>query len=186
MGVRLLRLPAHVLGLAVKATTRPTRRARSKGKPPLLKMPDRDVRRFLGKVVHIEDGHWRWSGQSKILGDPPYRYGFFVYDHRQYSARKVAYILRYRKEPPDNLYPLCGDWECVRPDHQGVGSGKRSQRNWGVQTACVHGHPWTAESTYMTKRGSRECKICRRELDKRRYREDPERRHRIKRSNAAA
>lgn len=42
--------------------------------------------------------------------------------------------------------------------------------NWALaRGACLHGHPWTEQNTYLGRNGSPTCRTCRREGMRRRY-----------------
>lgn len=75
------------------------------------------------------------------------------------------------------LHPLSGD-NLMLTDrgHRHCKTCQRmKQREWQrahakgprpVQTHCIHGHP--LDDAYVAPRGSRECRVCRREIDRRR------------------
>lgn len=70
---------------------------------------------------------------------------------------------------------LCRNPSCCNPDHlEPVTQRENIMRGLGLaavnasRVVCVHGHPFDGANTYRPPRGSRECKTCRREADRRR------------------
>ena len=59
-------------------------------------------------VLH---GHMQWTGS--LRGGMPN----LVYRQQQYSARRVAFLIRYGREPIGRVLPGCGRTWCVAPDH---------------------------------------------------------------------
>lgn len=155
-----------------------------KGQYERKRQPIRD--RFEAKVERTEDGHWLWTGSITKngygkIGEGGKRTGWLL-------AHRVSWEI-YRGPIPEGLTidHLCRVRHCVNPDHLEPvtlqtnlhrGEGKR-----GSQTHCQKGHEFTLENTYITKAGTRVCRICRRDYDrkrwpKRRATENPKRRER--------
>jgi len=73
----------------------------------------------------------------------------------------------------------CDNPACFRYDHLTIGTqadnmrdmhSKGRDRNGNqLKTHCKHGHEFTEENTTRTRRGGRECKTCRGDIQ-RRYR----------------
>lgn len=126
--------------------------------------------RFLAKVQDGEPGCWEWAGSRDRDG-----YGRFKLDGRPQMAHRVAFEL-WRGEIPDGLQidHLCRNPGCVNPNHLEVvtsrentlrGEGPAAEN--GRKTHCKRGHEFTEENTYLSAKG-RECRICRREADRKR------------------
>ena len=71
---------------------------------------------------------------------------------------------------------LCRNRACCNPAHleivthrENMQRGTGMDRIHAVKTHCFRGHEFDLVNTYWTGKGSRTCKVCRREADKRRY-----------------
>lgn len=118
--------------------------------------------------ARVEVGHplgcWEWVGALTDKG-----YGVTKWGGRHRPTHRVAYELL--KGPiPDGLHidHLCRVRHCVNPDHlepvplvenvlRGAGAPAVNAR----KTHCIRGHAFTPENTFHTRRGGRECRICR-------------------------
>ena len=113
---------------------------------------------------------WLWTGASHGKDG----YGAFKSPPGMSRlAHRVAWQLTHGSPPPEGLVldHLCRVRRCVNPAHlepiENLANLKRG--NWkGYWTHCINGHEFTPENTYVNPRGTRECRICRREIDKRR------------------
>jgi hypothetical protein len=70
---------------------------------------------------------------------------------------------------------LCRNRACVAPDHleavthrENVLRGTSPSAICAAKTHCVNGHEFTAENTLRRPDGSRKCRTCKRECDRRR------------------
>lgn len=117
-------------------------------------------------------GCWLWVGSLNKGG-----YGQLGVKKGQFGAAtkrpKVAHIIAwelYRGPIPDGfqLDHLCRVRSCVNPDHlepvicrtnlaRGMGFVGQNLR----KTHCPQGHEYTKENTYLTRRGERNCRACR-------------------------
>ncbi|MFF2852617.1 hypothetical protein ACFVT5_40950 [Streptomyces sp. NPDC058001] len=66
---------------------------------------------FAARTRPTPDGHLDWTGT--FLASVPSLH----VEGRQTSARRLAFRLRYGREPVGNVLPGCGYSACVHPDH---------------------------------------------------------------------
>lgn len=111
------------------------------------------------------NGCWIWSGC--ISGDG---YGVVWVAPKNRKAHRVAYE-EFVGPIPDGLAldHLCRVRRCVNPAHlEPVTNRTNSLRGETIAakhasvTHCPQGHEYTPENTYSSKRGERDCRICRR------------------------
>ena len=115
---------------------------------------------------------WIWQGSTRSGG-----YGNLKgVDKKIVSAHRVAYESTFGPIPPNLVLDhLCRVESCVNPHHlepvtsrentlRGVSPSALSAR----KTHCIHGHPFDEENTRMEPNGSRRCKTCARDIDRRR------------------
>ena len=131
------------------------------GRPPVA-----PALRFWPKVKAVPSGCWEWMATLDRAG-----YGrFWLKGTRQVFAHRFAYELVKGKIPEGlQIDHLCREHKCVNPDHlEAVTSRVNLLRGIGIpareaqQTACIHGHSFTPENTYLDRQGHRSCNICRR------------------------
>lgn len=117
-------------------------------------------------------GCWEWRASCNDYG-----YGQYSLRRRMVKAHRVAYELH--KGPiPDSLDldHKCRNRRCVRPDHlepvttvvntlRGEAPSAQNKR----KTHCKNGHAFTPENTYVTPRGTRNCRTCHRERSRADY-----------------
>ncbi len=120
-------------------------------------------------------GCWIYEGSGS------FGYGFFWLNGKNERAHRVSYR-HFKGDIPEGLCldHLCRVRCCVNPDHleavtikenvvRGImGSGETSPiaKFWRDKTHCPQGHEYTERSTYYNLRGSRECRLCRKERSK--------------------
>lgn len=128
------------------------------------------IDRFWSRVTVMPTGCWLWMGSLH-----PERYGIFCVDGRtRMFAHKWAYkALVGEYEDGLQLDHLCKVRQCVNPAHidpvtpavNNRRSNSRSARNL-MKTHCVRGHPLSGPNLYVNYRGNRECKKCKRALNR--------------------
>jgi hypothetical protein len=127
--------------------------------------------RFWAKVRIEPSGCWIWTGARDTYG-----YGAFHAEGRKHSAHKWLYERCFGPVPlgcelahiplPHERH----DPACVCPVHVRSISHRANllEAPTGIaainasKQCCPHGHPYSAENTYVKADGSRECLQCRR------------------------
>ena len=128
-----------------------------------------------GKKTHC----WPWMKCIANQG-----YGSFWNGKRVMGAHRFSYELHVGKIPNGlEIDHLCRNPRCVNPSHletvskrvnilRGVGRGALNAK----KTHCDNGHEFTKANTYRGPLNNRrECLICRRASDKKRYWSTPSR-----------
>ncbi len=130
------------------------------------------MERFDTKYVIVERGFgtpcWIWIASKDKWG-----YGRFRLKGRTALAHRVSWELKNGSlpdYPSQELDHLCGNRECVNPDHLEAVSQKvntlRSTSFSAVnagKTACKAGHFYSQGNTYIRPNGTRDCRACIRE-----------------------
>lgn len=88
-------------------------------------MTDRDalVERFWSKVEKGPDC-WLWRGSRSGGGQGQFRVG-----RSMERAHRVAWVLTFGSLPPRQLRSMCGNLDCVRPDHRLPANRQQGPRN---------------------------------------------------------
>lgn len=127
--------------------------------------------RFWSKV-NKTPGCWIWTANKSPEG-----YGQFWLGGRLVPAHRWSYESENGAIPKGLVLDhRCRERGCVRPEHldavtesinirRGIGPGGIN----AAKTKCVHGHPYSKENTITNKDGSRRCRTCKREMDRRNY-----------------
>lgn len=103
---------------------------------------------------------WVWNG-------PPHHDGGYARVHvegRQVYAHRVAYELANGPIPDGlELDHLCEVKLCVNPEHLEAVTHQVNTQRALLKTVCKRGHSLTApENVYVSPRGRRTCRECRR------------------------
>lgn len=122
--------------------------------------------RFLSKVSKGEC--WEWQAYRDRDG-----YGkFFTHKVNGQAVKEYAHrwaYSRWKGEIPAGyeVDHLCRNRGCVNPAHlEAVSKRENNLRSESLsakrsrQTHCQNGHEYTDESTHISKRGQRRCRIC--------------------------
>jgi hypothetical protein len=116
--------------------------------------------------VDKTDSCWNWT--AGIGADGHGR--FYAGPQRHVQAHRYSFELHGGVIPEGLVIDhLCRNPRCVNPGHlepvtvqtntlRGIGVSARS----AVATHCPMGHAYDAENTYVTPKGHRDCRICRR------------------------
>lgn len=137
------------------------------------KKPDR-WEKMVDKFIPVtESGCWIWLAS----GDG--RYGQVQWNGKWRKAHRVAYEV-FKGCIPQGLVldHLCRVTCCVNPDHlEAVTIKENNARGFSPmtmqshQTHCKRGHEFNPVNTKVRKDGSRNCRICTRNTDKK-YRDN--------------
>ena len=121
--------------------------------------------RFNDKVVVNSNGCWVWQAQIDARG-----FGRFQADGCPELAHRFSFEMHRGRIPRDKVVrQRCGNRACVRPDHLELADPEPSalaQRN-AAKERCIHGHALVGRNLYVRPDGSRECRACRAESQRR-------------------
>ncbi len=130
-----------------------------------------ELERFLRRVlVEPEAGCWVWQGGQFMSG-----YGaFYLGKRRHIRAHRWAYEYYIGPVPPDmELDHLCRVLLCVNPahlepvdHHTNLLRGHSPAALNARKAACIHGHEFTDANTRIRSGRGRECRECRRALQR--------------------
>lgn len=132
-----------------------------------------DERRFWSKVDrHVPNGCWPWTDTPDEDG-----YGYFRVGRKSYRAARYSWILA-NGQISDGLVidHLCRNRICVNPKHLDPVTNRVNVVIRGLtptalnlrKTHCINGHEFTPANTYVSPAGSRHCRECQRNRDRRR------------------
>src|SRR5690606_1904894 len=124
-------------------------------------------------ITNSESGCWLW------VGDTRNGYGRI----RTYANKKVTYHRAHRYvyeilvgPIPEgyHLHHICENTLCVNPEHMEPKTQEEHNKIHHAKESCLHGHIFTAENTYIRSNGTKSCRACNRERNKK-YNQKPER-----------
>ena len=125
------------------------------------------MQRFWDKVDRRgPDECWDWTAYRMKRG-----YGWFRMDGRMFLAHRVAYEMEIGPILKElELDHLCRNTSCVNPSHleqvthlenvRRGDAGKHRAMFELAKTHCPYGHPYDEGNTYYRPQGSRECRKC--------------------------
>lgn len=123
------------------------------------------VESFLSRYKKASNGCWNWVGSKDSDG-----YGKFIYKKKQMSAHRFSYLALVGEIINDlTVDHICKNIACVNPNHlrlltmrENLMSSNAPSAVNARKTHCKNGHQFSKENTYITKRGGRTCRACRR------------------------
>jgi hypothetical protein len=139
-------------------------------------LTDRDVQRFLSKVVLGDNGCLEWAGgHFKQTGYATFNVKCEDGKWRPTVSHRVAFLLTYGYLPPEDTDHQCRNHGCVNPEHLESTTRQFNFLRGAHVTAmsvfmnrCPQGHEFTEENTYTRRSGKRECRKCMRRRDNQR------------------
>lgn len=135
---------------------------------------EESIMRFLKKIrvseilFYCDTPCWEWVGCIT----PKTGYGQFRFDGRRGSSLSSPHRFAYMYFVGDvedgyEVDHLCRNRRCCSPLHLEVVTVQVNRKRRGqAKTHCVRNHEYTPETTYVTPKGSRQCRICLRENQK--------------------
>jgi len=133
------------------------------------------ITRLMSKTVKLSCGCWLYTG-----GLDPDGYGIFWVNGKSVRVHRYTYEALTDTVIPDELPidHLCRNRACINPQHmepvtprENVIRGILSQVNHEKaqsRTHCSNGHAYTPENTHIRPDGTRRCRQCKRESERRR------------------
>lgn len=127
--------------------------------------------RFLAKVKQDESGCWLWMGRRAVCGGPTNIRGVFTIKNRPYQAHRASFMF-FNGPIRDGLFVChtCDVPYCVNPKHLFLGThlenmldaARKGRLKYKAKPskACRNGHPYTPETTRVSRHGYRNCLIC--------------------------
>jgi len=128
------------------------------------------IDRFESKYIpEPNSGCWIWTGSTSR------GYGYFT-DSKVKLAHRVSYQWFVGPIPTGLVVDhLCNVSYCVNPKHlQAITQRENVIKGQGLaakqfrQTHCIRGHAFDSVNTYVNPEGRRQCKLCRRAIDRKR------------------
>lgn len=139
---------------------------RALGLPPVPLQPLTLEQKWGARTRPVEGGHLEWTGERQSTSGTP----VLRYREKAYTAARIAFRIRYGREPVGYCAAECGRQHCVAPDHvedePGRArvreqlrylEGRRQRANW-----CVQGHDQSEHGKWSPDGGAY-CGACARE-----------------------
>ena len=133
---------------------------------------ERTKNRLYSKTVKLENGCIEWIGCRDKWG-----YGQTTYLGKPARTHRLAWMLE-NGAIPDGLWVMhkCDNPPCLNLNHIQLGTPRDNIEDMMskgryvsaklLKTHCLKGHAYDESNTYITPKGKRDCRICRREAVK--------------------
>ena len=119
--------------------------------------------RFWAKV-NKTDTCWLWTASTKGAG-----YGQYIIEGKSYLSHRLSYEMLVGSIPEGLVIDhLCKVKTCVNPEHlEAVTQYENMMRSESgaylkSRTHCPKNHPYSGTNLYVSPRGGRFCRACRR------------------------
>ena len=136
---------------------------------------DRRIPLRMRKRIRVDEATdcWIWTGGRTSSG-----YGSVSRHGRNTTAHRAVYEVAHG-QVPDGLVidHLCRNLLCCRPDHLEVVTNQENVRRGDAawingerqrsKSHCLQGHPLSSGNLYTTPNGTRQCRTCKRERNRR-------------------
>lgn len=138
-----------------------------------MKIAEDPIKKFLRKVsIDPNSGCWNWKNCVNWDGYAQDVIGSRT-DGTRRTVRVAKFLFEHFKQKVPNGYELdhfvCQNRKCVNPDHLEIvthlenikranysNNGKYNKS----KTHCINGHEYNEINTHYTSSGSRQCRIC--------------------------
>lgn len=122
---------------------------------------------FSGSINKVNGyGHDRWDGRPV----PAHRAAFLAAGRLIPTGFDIDHVC-HNLDLTCPGGPSCLHRRCVNPDHLEAVTRRENIRRAAARiTHCPHGHEYTAENSYYSRRGHRQCRECHHAHDERRNR----------------
>jgi hypothetical protein len=127
------------------------------------------IERIKSKTKYV-DNHWLFTGYIDETG-----HGYFTYTKGKHVtvSRLSAHVylgldLNDKLQKALHRDEVCRHKNCWNPEHLYVGTSKQNSqdairnKSW-ERSHCRNGHIYNNENTYITKKGWKQCRICKNE-----------------------
>lgn len=142
--------------------------------------------RLMARTRKDESGCWLWTGPVRSTKWAANRYGHFaVYRDGKRIAQNTHRCMWFAVNglPPEGMCVChsCDEPLCVNPDHLWLGTKRdntmdmvsKKRHHLNRKTHCVRGHPLSGDNVYVDPNGYRNCKACKSETQRLKWKTDP-------------